>query len=365
LVPVRIEAAVVRQGTATPVIETLDLEAPRAGELLVRIEAAGVCHTDLRVAAIERFPRPIVLGHEGAGVVERIGEGVTGFAPGERVVMSYAFCGACPVCRGGAIAYCQRTGELNFGGRRADGTTPLSKDGEPIASFFGQSSFATHAICEARSAIKLADDVPFEIAAPLGCGIQTGAGAILNSMAVKAGQSVAVFGTGSVGLSAVMAAKVAGASKIIAVDVNPARLKLALELGASNAVDAGKDDPVQAVKDITGVGADVVLNTTDIAAVYHQGLACLAPLGTFGFVTSPGPGFEVDMSALMLGGRSIRGIVQGDSVPRDFIPRLIDLWREGRFPIERMITTYPFADVAAAMYDSETGVSIKPVLSMN
>ena len=360
----RIEAAVCREPAGLPKIETLELEPPRAGEILVRLVAVGVCHTDIRVATQPMGPRPLVLGHEGAGVVEEVGEGVTDFVPGDRVVMSYAFCGHCSACTHQAQAYCLACVPLNFGGAREDGSTPLSKDGEAVhGAFFGQSSFATHAVCEARQAVKAPDDIPLERLAPMGCGVQTGAGAVLNSLKLAEGQSLAVFGAGSVGLSAVMAAKAAGASRIVAVDINPARLAMAAELGATDTVDPRETDPVAAIKALTGAGADFVLNTTDRSEVYLQGIAALGVKGVFAFVTSPGGDLPVRLSDLMLGGRSIRGVVQGDSEPREFIPRLIELHRQGRFPIEKLICTYPFDRIAEAMHDSETGKAIKPVLT--
>ncbi len=360
----RIQAAVCREATGFPKIETLELEAPRAGEIRVRLTAVGVCHTDIRVATRPMGPRPMVLGHEGAGVVEQVGEGVTEFAPGDSVLMSYAFCGDCTACRHEAKAYCLHCVPLNFGGARADGTSALSRAGDRVhGHFFGQSSFATHAICEARQAIRAPDDIPLERLAPMGCGIQTGAGAVLNSLKVGQGQSLAVFGAGSVGLSAIMAAKAVDAGPIIAVDVNPARLALAGELGAAAAIDPRRDDPGAAIKALTGEGADFVLNTTDITEVYLQGIAALGVKGVFAFVTSPGGDLPVRLSDLMLGGRSIRGVVQGDSEPRTFIPRLIELHRQGRFPLERLITTYRFDQIAEAMHDSETGKAIKPVLT--
>ena len=362
----RIRAAVCREGTGFPQIETLELEPPRAGEIRVRLAAVGVCHTDLRVATRPMGPRPMVLGHEGAGVVEAVAEGVGEFAPGDRVLMSYAFCGECVACRHHAQSYCLEAMPRNFGGARPDGSSPLSQDGRTVhGAFFGQSSFATHAVCEARQAIRAPDDIPLERLAPLGCGVQTGAGAVMNSLKLAHGQTLAVFGVGSVGLSAVMATKAEGAGRIVAVDVNPARLALAAELGATDVLDPRAADPVAAIMDLTGAGVDFVLNTTDRAEVYLQGIACLGPKGVFAFVTSPGADLAVDMSRLMLGGRSIRGVVQGDSEPREFIPRLIELHRQGRFPLERLITTYPFERIAEAMHDSETGAAIKPVLTFS
>ena len=172
----RIRAAVCRNEAGLPEIETLELEPPRAGEILVRLIAVGVCHTDIRVATRPMGPRPLVLGHEGAGIVEQVGEGVSDVAPGERVLISYAFCGECSACRHEAKAYCLECVPRNFGGSRPDGSSPLSRDGEMVhGAFFGQSSFATHAICEVRQVVKAPDDIPLERLAPLGCGVQTGA----------------------------------------------------------------------------------------------------------------------------------------------------------------------------------------------
>ena len=360
----RIQAAVCREPQGLPRIETLELDAPRVGEIRVRLVAVGVCHTDIRVALRPMGPRPLVLGHEGAGIVEAVGEGVEDFVPGDPVLMSYAFCGHCVACRQEAKSYCLEAMPRNFGGARSDGSSPLSGDGGMIhGAFFGQSSFATHAVCEARQAIKAPADIPLERLAPLGCGVQTGAGAVMNSMKVGEGQSLAVFGAGSVGLSAVMAGKAIGASRIVAVDINPQRLAVASSLGATDVIDPRIADPVAAIRDLTGAGADFVLNTTDRPEVYQQGIDSLGVKGVFAFVTSPGADLPVNLSQLMLGGRSIRGVVQGDSEPRAFIPRLIELHRQGRFPIERLITTYPFEQIAQAMHDSHTGKAIKPVLT--
>jgi aryl-alcohol dehydrogenase len=361
---VRIEAAVLREGSALPAIETLELEPPLPGEVLVRVSACGVCHTDLRVAA-RPGPRPIVLGHEGAGVIEQVGDGVEGLAPGDPVLMSYSWCGQCLACRRHAKAYCQSGPALNFSGLRADGTSPLSKAGERVfGAFFGQSSFASHAICQARTVVKAPPDLPLELLAPLGCGVQTGAGAVLNSLAIQPGQSLAVFGTGAVGLSAIMAARAAGAAPIIAVEVNPLRRALALELGAGEAIDPAKTDPVAAIMDLTGAGADFALNTTDLPEVFLQGLASLAPKGTFAFVTMPRSKLDLDLTPVFLGGRRIQGFVQGDSEPDAFIPRLIELHRQGRLPLEKLISVYPFEDIATALHDAEAGAAVKPVLRM-
>lgn len=362
----RITAAVARGDAKRLSIETLELEDPRPGEVRVRLVATGVCHTDIKVMPPGGpTPKPVVLGHEGAGVVARVGAGVTKVAPGDHVVMSFAACGACPSCRDHAPAYCHDMRRLNFGGARADGTTPLSKDGAPIhGSFFGQSSFATHAVCREGNVVKVRKDAPLERLGPLGCGVQTGAGAVLNSFKVKAGQSIAVFGAGSVGLSAVMAARLAGAGAIVAVDVVPERLALAAELGATATADARAGAASDAVRAHVPGGVDYALDTTASAAVLREALLSLAPRGVCGLVAAPGanPEVTVDVLHLLLGGRSLRGIVQGDSTPDEFIPRLIDLHMDGRLPFDRLITFYPFERINDAIRDSESGAAIKPVL---
>jgi aryl-alcohol dehydrogenase len=346
-------------------VETLDIEEPRAGEILVRILACGICHTDINVHERDRSPKPIVLGHEGAGIVERVGFGVTRLVPGDRVILSVNYCGECPSCRHNAHSYCYECLPRNFGGRRPDGSTPLAQDGIPInARFFGQSSFATYSLADERSAVKVPDDMPLEIMGPLACGVITGAGSVINSLAVRPGQSIAIFGTGAVGLSAVMAAKIVGATRIIAVDVVPARLQLALELGATDAIDASEGNPAQAIRERTRYGVDFSLNTTRSAEVFTQALVCLAPRGVAGFVGAPLDSWAPDLFHILSGGRSVRGILGGDASPGLFIPLLIEYYRQGRLPFDRLIRFYPFADIARALADCEHGTTVKAVLRM-
>ena len=362
-----IRAAVLRQPSAPLQIETASLEMPRDNEVLVRLVATGVCHTDMVVRDQSmKTPMPMILGHEGAGVVEQVGRGVTTVAVGDHVVMTYALCGLCAPCASGHPAHCQHMGELNFAGGRLDGSSSAcSHDGSELHDhFFGQSSFASHAIASELNVIKVRDDVPLELLGPLGCGVQTGAGAVLNALKVHAGSSFVAFGTGAVGLSAIMAARVAGATTIVAVDVNPARLALALELGATHAVNSKEQDPVQAVCALTAGGADFTLECSGRAAVLRQAIDSLAILGTCGIVGATPEGTEASFNVndVMIPGRRIMGIVQGDVVSRTFIPELIELFRQGRFPFDRLVKFYSFEDVNQAMADSESGVTIKPVL---
>jgi aryl-alcohol dehydrogenase len=366
---VKTEAAVSREGRPAPEIETLDIEEPRAGEVLVRVIASGICHTDLGVHAGHGggglTPKPVVLGHEGAGIVERVGEGVTSLKAGDHVVMSGSSCGTCPSCRKNAPSYCRELMPRNFGGSRPDGSSALSKGSERIHShFFGQSSFSRWAIAPERTAVKVPDDVPLHVLAPMGCGVITGTGAVINSLGVGAGDSLAVFGVGGVGLSAVMAARLVGASRIIAVDVQPHRLQLARELGATDVVNSAEADPVGAIREITGGGANFSFNTTQVPEVWSAALDCLTMQGTMGFVTAPRGPWAPAVFPMLAGGKAMKGILGGDAAPQVFIPMLVDYFRQGRLPLDRLIRTYRFEDIGQAFADTASGEAIKPVLQM-
>lgn len=366
-----IKAAVVHQKGGEFFIETVFLDDPRPDEIVVSVAGSGVCHTDLVIRdQYVPVPLPAILGHEGAGIVERVGRDVKSVQRGDRVVMSYHACGHCGSCIEGAPAYCQHLLPNNFSGRRVDGTaSALFKGQEISANFFQQSSFATHALCTERNVVRvdsgLSDD-ELALYGPLGCGIQTGAGSVLNSFNPRAGSSIAIFGAGSVGLSAIMAARVAGCTKIFAVDVQPARLEVARELGATTAIDAREYDPVDVIRAATnGLGADYSLESTALPKVLRQAVECLNVRGTCGALGLPPGGTEValDMQSILFG-RTLKGIIEGDSVPGIFIPRLIELHRQGRFPIERLTTQYRFEDINQAVHDTETGTTIKAVLRM-
>ena len=362
----KITAAVSRANTSTPIIETLELEAPHSGELLVRICAAGICHTDLHAQSGRLSPLPIVLGHEGAGIVETVGDGVQGFAPGDAVVLSGSSCGICPNCSIGLPSYCDQAMPRSFGGQRTNGTTALKTlQGEAIHShFFGQSSFATHSIVPERTAVKLDVNLPLEIMAPLGCGVITGAGSVIEALRVGAGSTIAIFGVGAVGLSAVMAARLVGAERIVAIDINSARMELAKELGATDTIAAGAEDLAERIRAITGRGMNFSFNTTTSAQVFTAAVDCLAMRGVAGFVAAPRDEWSPPMFKLLSGGRMIRGILGGDAAPRRFIPMLIHYWQQGRFPFDRLIRCYPFADIEQAFADIHAGKTIKPVLRM-
>ncbi|WP_162894705.1 NAD(P)-dependent alcohol dehydrogenase [Rhizobium terrae] len=279
--------------------------------------------------------------------------------------MTFASYGSCRSCLEAEPAYCHRQHALNFGCERPDGAGAyLSDDGEGIhGDFFGQSSFATYAIGIERNVIKVPDDVPLEILGPLGCGIRTGAGAALNELKVGPGDRFAVFGAGSLGLSAIMAARYAGAGTIIAVDRMKAHLDMAVELGADHAIMTTGTDAVAEIMRITGGSVDRSLDTTTVAVVMRQAIDALAPRGTCGFVSSPSDGTELPVAVRhLLLGRKVQGIVEGNSNPKLFIPFLIDLYRRGHFPFDRLIRFYDFDEINEAFHAQHSGEAIKPVL---
>jgi aryl-alcohol dehydrogenase len=365
----RITAAVVEERCAPFVLQEVELEDPRPDELLVKVAASGICHTDLICRdAWYPVPFPAVFGHEGAGVVEAVGDAVTEVAPGDRVAMSFHSCGGCRSCRTGKPSYCHGFFEHNFASvRPADGSSALSRDGTLVhGHFFGQSSFSTHAVANVRNVVRVDPSMPLHVAAPLGCGIQTGAGAVLNTLAVPAGSSLAVFGAGAVGLAAVMAAVIVCCDTIVAVDIRLERLDLARELGATHTVDGSAEDAVEAIRGITGAGVDFSLEATGSPQVLRQAVDSLAPLGVCGVIGAPAFGTEVslDVNTILVAGRTVRGVVEGDSVPQVFLPELVRFWEQGRFPVERLMAFYDFDRIDDAIADAEHGKVVKPVLRM-
>jgi aryl-alcohol dehydrogenase len=363
-----IKAAVIFETSGEFRIERLELCDPNDDEVLVRIVGVGICHTDLvaRDGHLPIPPPPSVFGHEGAGVVEKVGARVTKVKPGDHVVLAWDCCGACPSCKAGNDPYCVNFFLHNFHGARPDGSSTLRKGDQVIhGSFFCQSSFADFALANERNVVKVQDDVPLEILAPMGCGVMTGAGAVMNSFQCRPGSSIAVFGVGPVGMSAVLGAVVCGCTTIIAVDINPRRLEAAKELGATHTVNAAEVDPVKAILEITGGGAEFSLECVGNPKVLRQAVDVLPRLGVCGLLGVVPPGTEVSLDMdLIMNGRTVKGIIEGDAVPDLFIPKLIELYRQGRFPIDRMITFYPFDEINQAVEDMEKGRVIKPVLRL-
>ncbi len=363
-----IKAAVVFETGGDFSIEQLEMSEPNDDEVLVRIVGVGICHTDLgaRDGHLPIPPPPSVFGHEGAGVVEKVGARVNKVKPGDHVVLAWDCCGTCSSCRAGKDPYCLNFFLHNFHGARPDGSTTLRKGDQVIhGSFFCQSSFADFALANERNVVKVRDDVPLETLAPMGCGVMTGAGAVMNSLQPRPGASIAVFGVGTVGMSAVLGAGVCGCTTIIAVDINSDRLETAKDLGATHTVNAGEVDPVEAILDITGGGAQFSLECVGNPKVLRQAVDVLPRLGVCGLLGVVPPGTEVSLDMdLIMNGRMVKGIIEGDAIPDLFIPKLIDLYSQGRFPFDRLITFYPFDDINRAVADMEKGLVVKSVLRL-
>jgi aryl-alcohol dehydrogenase len=364
----QITAAVVRERSAPFVLDRLELCGPRPDEVIVRVVATGMCQTDLHGRdGYFTSPYPAVYGHEGAGVVHAVGSGVRSLTPGDHVVMSFPWCGTCANCQQQRYCYCLHGRRLKMHGTRADGSTLMSKNGAPVYSaFFQQSSFGTYALTQERYAVKVRNDAPLEALGPLACSGQTGAGAVLNVMQPQPGDGLAIFGVGAVGLSALMAAKIAGCNPIVAVDVHEHRLALARELGATHTINhQARDRIVDEVRAAAGGGIRYALDTSAVPNVLREAIEALMPGGLCVLLGSAPPGTAATFEMPFLQqGRTVRGVVQGESLPKDFIPRLVDLVVAGKFPIQRMIKFYDLDDINLAAQESSSGITIKPVLRM-
>ncbi|GAB3930791.1 aryl-alcohol dehydrogenase [Microlunatus endophyticus] len=291
---------------------------------------------------------------------------MAGLVVGDNVALSFTSCGRCHNCLAGRGAYCIHFGALNVGGTRPDGSTTLiDSSGAPVhGNFFGQSSFATHAIATAANAVKLPDGAPVDISGPLGCGIQTGAGTVLNSLAVPAGASIVISGTGAVGLSGIMGAKIAGATTIIAVDLVDGRLEFAKTLGATHIINSKNEDLAKQVIQITGGGADYAFDTTGAAEVIESLVKATTYGAKIALVGASKPGSTIPLALVSASGRTVIGAIEGDAVPQNFIPQLLDLHRAGQFPFDRLITSYPFEQLNQAISDTATGKTVKALLVM-
>ena len=354
----KIQAAVLRRKGGPLKIESLEMEGPRDDEVLVRIVASGICHTDIDFCdGWAETDGAVVLGHEGAGVVVRVGKSVKTVGPGDHVVLSYQSCGRCRQCRSGRPAHCRYFYDVNFGFQRLDGSNALGQSGVR-GHFFGQSSFANHILATERNLVKVPRDLPLELLAPLGCGLQTGAGTVMNSLKVSSGAAIAIFGTGAVGLAAVMAARLIGTAPIIGIDIKPRRLQLALKLGTTHVIDNRRQDVAASIAQITGGGVDYVVETTGIPKMHQLAIDLLNPRGVVALLTG-------ESGTNLSGGRKTLGIIQGDAVPQHFIPELIRLFRAGKFPFDRLVKFYDFGDINRAIADAKRGATIKPVLRIS
>jgi len=348
-------------------IEACELDGPRANEVLVEVEACGICHTDLSAKDHDYgTPLPAVLGHEGVGRIVELGAGVTKFAAGERVVMSFGACGQCPSCAAELPPYCRHARDFNLFGRRLDGSSPVSQAGQSLTGhFFGQSTFASHAVASATNLVRLDDDLPAALMTSLACGVQTGMGAVIHVLRAGPRDVVGIFGCGTVGLAAIMAAKIAGCARIVAVDVRPDRLTIARALGATDVVDNASDELGAALKRLGGL--TLAFDNTGRPEVVEVAYAALRPRGqiVLAGLSPRGASLSLDLNRLMATGRTLRGTVEGDADPRTFIPRMIAWYRRGELPLERLVTTYPFDQINQAAADMLAGRVIKPVLRMS
>lgn len=363
----KIKAAVVFEKAAPFQMTELDLDAPKEGEVLVKVAACGVCHTDeVARQQIIPVPLPAVFGHEGSGVVEAVGPGVTGFKKGDRVGFSYGYCGVCEACRRGMPYGCEENRRLNFSGAQLDGTKRLHFNGQEVSSFFGQGAFATHAVVHVNNLIPVPDGIDTALIAPMGCGIQTGAGAVLNYLKPDPASSIIITGCGPVGLSAVMAAKIAGCLTIIACDVIDSRLDMAAQLGATHTINSRNvGSVVDEVRKLTRIGTNYAVDCTGIGACVRQSLNCVRSLGTC-IVLGATQELTIHVENELMGaGKKLIGIVEGCSIPQLFIPQLLEYYKKGLFPFDRLITYYDFKDIASAFEDTHKGKVIKAVLRMD
>ena len=370
-----VKAAVFRPNVAAAQMENLTLGELRDDEVLVRLVATGVCHTDITCRdGFMPMPRPIVLGHEGAGKVERVGKAVKNIGPGDPVVLTFLACGQCVNCRAGAPSGCHQFMGCNMTGRRTDGSTALSgAQGEVSGHFFCQSSFATYSIAKEASVVKVRADAPLEILGPLGCGIQTGAGSVLNVLQPKAGESIVIFGAGGVGLSGLMAAVVAGCNPIVMVEPRAERRALAQELGATHVIDPNADGPnaggrvLEQLMAITGFGVQHAFDTSGHPDALAAAVAALAPRGRLALVSLHKLDAVLPVPLIAAIGKAImiRGVNMGDSVPQQFIPKLVELIMAGKFPLQKLVKFYDFDDINQAFEDQDKGRAVKPILRMS
>ncbi|MFL6062469.1 MAG: NAD(P)-dependent alcohol dehydrogenase [Marmoricola sp.] len=350
-------------------LEEVEIEGPRADEVLVKIVATGLCHTDIHLKGFlpeEMFPN--VFGHEGAGIVEEVGQDVTGIEVGDHVVLSFRSCRSCEKCTAGLVGYCDSSLLLNYMGMRMDGSMPISRDGAPVfGNFFGQSSLARHAIAYADNCVVVDRSIDLTKVAPYGCGFQTGAGTVLNVLQPGPEDSLVVYGVGAVGLAAIAAAKHTGTGTIVAVDPLPSRREVAEKYGAIGVDPMAEDLPeggvVAKVKELTGgLGATYAIDTTAISAVVKQAQQSLRVRGTLVALGLGAEEYAIDAIDLLQTGKVIKASIEGDSDPQEMVPRLIALNASGEFDVDDLIGTYPFSEINTAVADVLAGKVVKPVL---
>jgi S-(hydroxymethyl)glutathione dehydrogenase/alcohol dehydrogenase len=346
----------------------VDLAAPKAGEVRVKIAAAGVCHSDLHVKRGEwDAPAPLVMGHEGSGVVVELGEGVTSLSVGDHVVLSWVPpCGECRYCRAGHEARCQKVATVVAPhGVLFDGTSRLSIDGEPIHHYLGVSSFAEEVVVPASGAVKVRDDAPLDVVALVGCAVATGVGAVLNTAAVEPGSTVVVIGCGGVGLNVVQGAKLAGAERIVAIDVNADKTALAAQFGATDSIDASQTDAVAALYELIPDGVDYAFDAIGRTSTTEQAIQMLGLGGAAVIVGLPPTGARASFEPLVLAeaDQRILGSNYGSVRPSIDIPALVDRYMDGQLKLDPLVSgRRPLAEAAAAFDDLEFGGALRTLL---
>jgi Zn-dependent alcohol dehydrogenase len=363
----RTTAAVVREaGQLT--IEEIELDPPRAGEVLVRMAVAGVCHSDLHTLQGElRITPPLVLGHEGAGVVEAIGDGVSRVQAGDRVMINWLPADeTCPACLNGRQHLCERFATTTFAGRLLDGTSRLhTDDGVELKHYLTASTMSERMVFMEDSVIPIPPDVPFEVAAITGCAVVTGVGSVTRTAAVPAGASTVVFGCGGVGLSMVLGCVLAGCHPIVAVDLVPEKLQRARELGATHTIDASSEDPVAVLQSQAGGGPEFAFDSIGSPDTIRQALLAVRPGGSAVVAGLHAATMDVPVPAgpLILQGKTLRGSFAGSLRPRVDLPQLLDLYLGGRLAIEALITDrYRLDELPRAFADMQTGTGARGVI---
>lgn len=346
-------------------IEDVELDEPKDGEVVVRLVGSGICHTDVKVMHGDRpmQPVPAILGHEGSGIVDSVGPGVTRIHKGDHVIVSgFGRCGQCNSCLRGKPYWCTGARAAPWGGTMADGTRRFRKATQEISHFFGQSSFSQYIVVPETGLFRVSKDLPLDKLGPLACGISTGAGAVLNLARVRPGESAAVFGLGGVGMSALMAAKIAGAQPLIAVDIVDSRLELATKLGATDVINAKRVNPAEEIRKMTGSGVDYSFECIGREETILQAIDSVRMGGQAIISGIPASGVSVSLDIPRAMSKSITVNSGGNTVPELFLPTLLEFWQRGQFPFDELTKSYSLDEINVAIAEMESGVVIKPLI---